>query len=285
MSRQAAKTEDNTPESLLQPEATGYYALGAEAERLTRQRDTLEFLRTQELALRYLPPAPAVILDVGGGPGAYALWLARLGYTVHLIDAMPLHVAQAQAASDAQPDAPLASATLGDARRLTQPDASADATLLLGPLYHLTERDDRVQALREARRVTRAGGVVLAAAISRYASLIDCILNGRFADPVASEIVEQDIANGQHRNPTNHPRYFTTAYFHHPSELAEEMADAGLRRVATLAIEGLGWLATQREDWNDPKQRERILTAVRLTEQEPSVLGATSHLLAIARIE
>jgi len=280
----ANEVDDEATQSFLAPEVTAHYADGYEAQRLTGRRDSIEFLRTKELALRYLPPAPAVILDVGGGPGAYALWLARLGYTVHLVDALPLHVELAQQASQAQPDAPLASATLGDARQLAQPDASADATLLLGPLYHLTERDDRVQALREARRVTRPGGVVLAAAISRYASLIDCILNGRFADPAAADIVRQDIADGQHRNPTNHPNYFTTTYFHHPSELAEEMADAGLRHIATLAIEGLAWLASYQPGWNDPTQRERILSALRLVEQEPTVLGATSHLLAVAQV-
>src|SRR5436190_432260 len=93
----------------------------------------------QELLERYLPPAPAVILDVGGGPGVYAYWLARRGYTVHLIDAVPLHVEEARLASSQQPDQPLASSAVGDARQLDWLDESVDAVLLLGPLYHLTE--------------------------------------------------------------------------------------------------------------------------------------------------
>src|SRR5262249_49876920 len=79
------------------------------------------------------------------------------GYAVHLSDVVPLHVEQAREASARQPDHPLAGTAVGDARRLAHPDGSADAVLLLGPLYHLTERADRLAAWREARRGRRPG--------------------------------------------------------------------------------------------------------------------------------
>src|SRR5204862_1547957 len=139
---------------------------GHEQHRFSSPGGQLEFTRTRELLQRYLPPPPAVILDVGGGPGTYALWLAGLGYEVHLIDILPLHVEQALRASEASSRARLAGAVVGDARHLDVPDGSADAVLLLGPLYHLIERSDRLAALREAHRVLRAGGVIFAAAIS-----------------------------------------------------------------------------------------------------------------------
>src|ERR1700761_2502948 len=101
--------------AFLPDEAAAYYQEGMEAERLTGRSGLIELMRTQIILQRYLPAAPATILDIGGGPGIYALWLAKLGYTVHLLDAMPLHVEQALAASAAQPDAPLASAVAGDA--------------------------------------------------------------------------------------------------------------------------------------------------------------------------
>jgi ubiquinone/menaquinone biosynthesis C-methylase UbiE len=118
----------------------------------------LELLRTQKLLLRHLPPPPAVVLDVGGGPGIYACWLARRGYAVHLIDPLKLHVDQALEASQAQPDAPLTSARVGEARRLDFEEASAEAVLLMGPPYHLTERAERTAALGEARRVLHSAG-------------------------------------------------------------------------------------------------------------------------------
>src|SRR5258705_12570098 len=154
----------------MQADIQKYYQRGEEAGRLDHGAGRLEQARTRELIQRYLPAAPAVIYDVGGGSGVYAVWLAALGYEVHLLDAAPLHVEQARQASRAQPAHPLASAETGDARRLPWPDASADGVLLLGPLYHLTEREDRLNAQREAGRVLRPGGVLLAAGISRLAS-------------------------------------------------------------------------------------------------------------------
>src|SRR5258707_15846216 len=145
-----------------------YYNLGQEAARLGRGLGQLELARMQELLRRYLPPAPAVIYDVGGGSGVYSCWLAALGYEVHLLDFMPLHVEQARQASAPPPDHPLASAEVGDARRLPRADARVDAVLLLGPLYHLTQRADRLAALRGAGRVARSGGEVLAAAITDF---------------------------------------------------------------------------------------------------------------------
>lgn len=261
-----------------------YYSDADEASRLRTGWFQLEQERTRELILRHLSPAPARIIDVGGGTGVYACWLASRGHEVHLIDAVPKHVEQARAASSRQPDHPLASVELGDARRLAQKDDSADAVLLLGPLYHLVEKEDRVACLREARRVLRPGGLVWGAAISRFASLFDSLSNGFFTDPAFAPIVERDLQDGQHRNPTSNPSYFTDAYLHKPGELSREFLAAGFHVVELVAIEGPGWIARDFERvWNDPTQRERLLGVVRKVEREPSVLGVTSHIMAIGR--
>src|SRR5260221_2649392 len=139
----------------LLPESAQHCDEASEGGRLESGASRIELARRQELTARYAPPPPAIVYDVGGGPGMYALWLAREGYAVHLVDAHPLHVEQARCASAAQPETPLASASQGDASRLELADDSADVVLLLGPLYHLTERSDRVTALRESHRVVR----------------------------------------------------------------------------------------------------------------------------------
>jgi len=266
----------------LDREIAAHYAEVAERQRLGPL--SLERVRTWELLVRHLTEAPAVVLDVGGAAGVYALPLAARGYQVHLVDPMARHVEQALEASGQQPETPLASATVGDARRLEWPDAGVDAVLLLGPLYHLTERADRVRALGEARRVLRPGGVLAAAAISRFASMMDGLLRGSLDDPVFAAIVERDLRDGQHRNPTGRPDWFTTAYFHLPDELVEEVAEAGLELQDVVAIEGPAWMVPDIEQrLADPGRRERVLRAIRRVETEPSLLGASSHLLAVAR--
>lgn len=266
----------------LSPEALAYYARGCEATRLGEGSGLLEFARTCDILERWLPGSPADVLDVGGGPGAYASWLAGRGYRVTLIDPVQLHVAQAQEAA-ARAGQSLLTRT-GDARRLDEPDAAVDAVLLLGPLYHLTERAERLQALREALRVLRPGGLLFAAGISRFASLVSGIFDGFLADPAFKEIVEQDLVDGQHRNATCHD-YFTTAFFHHPDELRVEVAEAGFAVEVILGVEGPGWaLPDLAVRWADPRWRARILAAARAVESEPSLLGFHAHILAVGRV-
>jgi ubiquinone/menaquinone biosynthesis C-methylase UbiE len=251
-----------------------HYGQGVELERVAGGASRIEFERTKELLERFLPPPPASVLDVGGGPGAYAAWLAERGYRVHLVDPVPLHVEQAGQRGGF-------SAALGDARALEEPDSTYDAVLLLGPLYHLTERAERVLALREAARVTRPGGIVAAAAISRFASLLDGLLNGDLAHPTFRAIVERDLSEGQHRNPDGRIGWFTTAYFHHPSELETELSDAGLRTEGVFGVEGPGWLLPHL--WDDAERRDDVLLAARAVEQEPTLLGLSAHLLVVGR--
>jgi ubiquinone/menaquinone biosynthesis C-methylase UbiE len=265
-------------------ELLSYYEAGDEARRLEMGAGPLEYARTKEILKRLLPGPPAVILDVGGGPGAYACYLATIGYQVHLIDPVALHVEQARRSFGMLPGRQPPSADVGDARRLPFGDASADAVLLLGPLYHLTDRAARVAALRESRRVLREGGLLLAAGISRFASMLDGLVRDFLEDPRFAAIAARDLADGQHRNPTGEPAYFTTAFFHRPEDLRAEVQDAGLRHEAMLAVEGPGWLLQDLDArWKDPVRREILLRTVRAIEREESLLGASAHLLAVAR--
>jgi SAM-dependent methyltransferase len=260
-----------------------FYALGNEEQRLDASLGRLERIRTFEVLERYLPAAPCRVLDVGGGAGVYALPLAARGYHVRLIDPVPLHIERATALSQASAT-PLDGVDLGDARRLPVPDATCDAVLLFGPLYHLIERDDRIQALREARRVVVPGGLVMSAYISRFASACDGIQEGALRDAAFARIVESDLVDGIHRNTTKRPEWFTTAYFHRPEEIETEIDEAGLRFHQLIGIEGPGWVAPDLDEWlEDDEQRERLLSVLRRLEREPSLIGASAHILAIAR--
>lgn len=271
------------PRPELDPAITGYYDRAPEEDRLEQGPFVLEAIRTRELIERYARRPPATVLDVGGAAGAYALWLADAGYTVHLVDPMPRLVAEAQRRGATRPR-PLASYRIGDARALDFPAQSADIVLLLGPLYHLTDAADRARALSEARRVLKPGGQLFAAAISRWASALDGLARDLFQDPRFAAIVEQDLRNGQHRNPTEQLDYFTTAYFHRPDELRAEVSDAGLIVDGLYGLEGPGWLLSDvTARVADPRRRGDLLQVARLLESEPSMLGVSAHLLVVAR--
>ncbi|MBS1871681.1 MAG: methyltransferase domain-containing protein [Acidobacteria bacterium] len=255
-----------------------YYDAYDEHERLKLPAvGQLEYTRTIGLLTRRLPKAPGVVLDVGGGTGHYAECLSRQGYEVHLLDAVAKHVE----AAAKRPG--IASAQLGDARRLPWPDNFADIVLLMGPLYHLERAVDRFIALREAERVLKPGGWVAVAAISRFASLLDGLTRTRLDDPVFQAILTDDLEHGVHTNPTDNPEYFTTAYFHLPEELEVEITGAGFQHVELFAVEGPVWTASDFDQrWADPEKRLFLLETLERVEREPSLMGATAHLMAFA---
>ena len=234
----------------------------------------LELERTKELLLRFLPSAPARVLDVGGGPGVYASWLASLGYDVTLIDPVARHRAEASVhGTFAVED--------GDARALAAPDASADVVLMLGPLYHLVDPADRARALAEAGRVAGTDGVIAAAFISRHAPIID----------VSAKLLINDDALYEHLLRMRHFGHndpdtgFTVAYFHRVEEIYADFAAAGLGEPAVYGIEGpllpllRSGLAEDR-----PEYFEAAVRAARQVEDEPAMLAANAHLLGVVRV-
>jgi ubiquinone/menaquinone biosynthesis C-methylase UbiE len=274
-------SRDSKP--ILLPEAYRHYDLIDEANRLTGIRGRLELIRTRELLTRFLPEPPAYVVDVGGGAGIHSFWLAEQGYDVHLIDAVPHHIETAKETARQRSHAPVVM-EVGDARTLPLDDETADAVLLFGPLYHLTARDERVQCIAEARRILRSHGVAMGVGIPRFASLVNCLLDGAFDDNYFRSIVDGDLRDGQHRNPNDDPSFFTTTFFHHPDELLQEFAAGGFERQRLIAVEGPGKLIRDIEEcWNVPEHRKWLLDVIRKVEEEPSLFGLSTHLMAVAK--
>lgn len=154
----------------------------------------LEFVRVQEIVRPHLPKGSALVLDVGGATGVHAEWLLGEGHTVHLVDALDIHVERARARLGG---VDRFRAQVGDARELPVADGSFDVVLLFGPLYHLVNRADRLRVWTEARRAVRPGGVVFGMGISRFASLFDGLahwmkhLAERWDDAEEREIILQ----------------------------------------------------------------------------------------------
>ncbi len=203
------------------------YEAGDEDRRMADASNRVEWERTLELLGRWLPPAPARVLDVGGGPGRYARCLQDGGYDVALLDPVPKHVKQAQARG--------VSAAVGDARDLPYESESADAVLLMGPLYHLPSPSDRLLALREALRCVAPGGVVVVAAISRWSKPSLRAARGQLGDPGTHDYLLQVLEHGQHAQGDS---YDLATYHHDPTELREELIAAGFADVLVLGVEG-----------------------------------------------
>ena len=270
----ARSPSDESRPPPVDPAIQAYYSTLVERERLDATgHGRLERVRTQELLTRSLPAAPARILDVGGGTGVYAQWLAEAGYDVHLIDVVPEHVAHV---SEALGDGLRFTAAVGDARHLDEPTNSADAVMMLGPLYHLPDREERLRALREARRVLRPGGLLAAAVISRHAALLAYASRGEL-DPGRRDLALASLAHGH-----NDPQLgFTTAFFHTPDETHSEVREAGFRDVEVRAIEGPMWAAVK--TCTDPIRLDALiqsaLICARVLEDDPALLAASAHLL------
>jgi SAM-dependent methyltransferase len=252
------------------------YDLSDETERLTRPgRGELVRLRTWDIFERFLPAA-GTVLDVGGGPGVHAAHLAAMGFDVTLVDPVERHVEAADARSCA--NAPI-TALLGDARSLPVADGSADVVLLMGPLYHLLDRGDRDLALAEVLRVLRPGGRALIEAITPGAWLLAATAQNHLGPPELWDEFDRTLTTGLSGDREAGNGEFW-AFHHRPDELTTEMTLAGLSVERLVGVEGFGWLLGElAQRMADPAD---LLRALRLCESDPSMLGVSAHLMAVA---
>jgi ubiquinone/menaquinone biosynthesis C-methylase UbiE len=264
--------------NLISNEIDAFYAGAAEDKRLTYGLGPLEWERNQELIARHLPARGAVILDVGGGPGVYAEWLAGLGHTVHLIDPVQKHIQQAQKRA-AKLKKPF-NATLGEARQLDFADGSADVVILHGPLYHLQNRPDRLNALQEAYRVLKPKGVVLGFAINHTVSTLTGLLNGMIHDPQFYAMCQTELQTGIHNPPASWPGILPEAFFHKPDELLAEVSEAGFSRLELFAVEGMIWLDSKYfESRSTPEKKAAMMHLLKTNEQNRELLAFSPHMM------
>jgi ubiquinone/menaquinone biosynthesis C-methylase UbiE len=263
-------------------EILSYYNTGVEKDRLYTDIFQLEKERTEEIILRYLPEEKIRILDVGGGTGHYSFWLKEHAHEVHLVDPVRFNIDEAKKIASEKKNIP-ESILLAEARDLPFKENSFDLILLMGPLYHLTKKDERMEALKESHRVLKKGGRILAVGISRYASLFDGFFRNLIKDPDFFQIVENDISTGQHRNFTSKLAYFTTAYFHFPEELKNEIREAGFQTQDMIAIESFGWMIPDFvKKWAVKDYRPLLLESIRRVEKNKDLMSMSAHFMVVA---
>ena len=279
----------NKTEKSIDKDVLADYNAGIERNRLRNGFGLLEFARTKELLLEFLPKSPAVIYDIGGGYGEYAWWLASLGYTVHLLDIAETNIRLSAELAAEYPGVSLCAAEVCDARSVDRPDASADAVLLMGPLYHIPEKAERIAAIRESRRLLKPGGRLFTAAITPYATLLWAISvfgrdNRLIEEDAFMRMVERELTDGEHIRPTDSAYHgIGRSHFHSAEELREELTAGGFSENAVHGVVGAAWLAPELDTLlTDPTAREALLRTARLLDRREDISGLSTHLLCIS---
>ncbi|MBI5285428.1 MAG: class I SAM-dependent methyltransferase [Chloroflexi bacterium] len=256
-----------------------YYDSAAGSEWLRLERDRVEFAVTLRALDEYLPPAPARVLDIGGGPGRYAIELTRRGYEVTLADISEAELALATAKA-AEAGITLAGVRRADARDLREfADATFDAVLLMGPLYHLLDESDRQRAVNETVRVARPGGIVAATNITRYAAIRWWAKHHPMQVIDHPSVYEEQIATGRTQDAVG----FTDVYLMHPAELTALFRETRVEHIVTVACEGVVSMIHEKINALEGEAWEHWVDLNYRLGKDPDTHGLAEHLLYIGR--
>jgi len=269
------------------------YNAGIERNRLRTGIGIIEFERSKEILLERLPKAPAVIYDIGGAYGEYSWWLSSLGYEVHLFDLSETNIEMSKELAAEYPGVSLKSAEVCDARDIPRPDKSADAVLLMGPLYSITKYEERILAIKESFRLLKDDGVLFSAALTPYSVLVsrlavyhadDTKIRRELDNPDVMAMMERALLDGCYVNPE---RKLTpglgSSHLHTAKALREELSIGGFATESVHGVMGGAWLAPNLDELlanNDT--RETLMKTVRMMDTHEEIIGLSGHMLAVS---
>lgn len=265
-------------------EVLEFYNAGAEKGRLERGLGKIEFYRTKEILMKYITDTKNIIYDIGGGIGIYSSWLSELNNEVHLLELSPDAIAYA-----VENKKNIYKSEACDARNINRANESADIVLLMGPLYHLKNKNDRLQVLTEAKRVLKKGGLLFSVGISKFSSTTWALStygkdNNFLDDDIYTNMIENELVSGIHKRPKKYPDFIAQAYFNTPLELEKEVESVGIQTIKKHAIEGIIWFTPYlNEKWEDDESRGKLLNIIRLTEHEEEIMGMSPHFMIVSR--
>jgi ubiquinone/menaquinone biosynthesis C-methylase UbiE len=243
------------------------------------ERHRTEFAVSLKAINTFLSNPPCTILDIGGGPGRYAIELTRQGYSVTLLDISGENLKLArQKAKEA--DVALTGIIHANALDLSEFESSSfDAALLIGPLYHLLSYGHRVQAIKEAVRILKPGGKLFAAFITRFAPFRN-VANGEPAWLAENPLYTLQLYNtGRHDQPTQ----FAKAYYAQPEEVIPLMENCGFETLSLVGCEGVVAGHDSKVNALTGEAWEARVNLNYNLGQEPTLYGASDHLLYVGQ--
>ncbi|OAB44598.1 class I SAM-dependent methyltransferase [Paenibacillus glacialis] len=264
-----------------------YYNSFGDREWSRLDREPLEFTVNWYYINKYLP-ATGRVLDNGAGPGKYAIALAQQGYQMTLTDLTPKLVELAKEKSrEHGVETMFDGFHVADARDLSEfVDQSFDASLMLGPMYHLQNEIDRRIAVQELRRVTKCGSYVFVAFRSRTNHALASLRSPGQWKPNDNMNAIQEFMNDGIFNHSDEGRY-TGAYFFNVEDINPFMESSGFQSINLIGSTNIGTLLSEEQlsYWKEKGHEEyaQLVDFLIQRAQDPSLLGISSHLLYIGR--
>lgn len=283
-------TEDSSAEETQrsQRRVKRFYKISSqrEWERLVSpNQGELEFVVNKAWMSKYLPTSGSRVLDIGGGPGRYSIWLAEQGYRVVLAD---LSQELLDLAREKTKEAGVELEAIREANAIDLSgfeDESFDAVLCMGPLYHLLTEQGRRAATAEVLRVVKPSGVVFVAFLNRL-HIMRVVVDEDipFFTPYTFDLVKRWKDEGVFISPV--PGIFTDSYSFHPRDVVPFMESAGFGTIELISSQGNA-ADVQRQlssfAERQPELHPWVLTNVIDLANEPSIIGSGVHMMYIGK--
>jgi ubiquinone/menaquinone biosynthesis C-methylase UbiE len=250
------------------------------------EREPIEFQVNWHYIKKYLPKT-GYVLDNGAGPGKYSMELAKDGYKVTLTDLTPRLVEIAKnKAKELDLEGQFDGFYTADARELKMiKDEQFDSSLMLGPMYHLQEENDRIMAVKELNRVTRKNGVVFVAFMPRIKHILTSLLSPENWKPNDNFDTILQFSESGCFNHADEGR-FTGAYYFNIEDINPFMEAQGFETLDLIGSNAGAIL--NNNSWNywrvkGEKEVKKIIDLIKEKATDPYILGISSHLLYIGR--
>ncbi len=247
-----------------------YYGKFCEEKRLLSRHGQVEYRTSMAYIHKYLKPNDH-ILDIGAGTGRYSVALSNEGYDVDAIELVKYNLGVLKAKKSN------VKAYLGSALDLSRyQDNTFDVTLLFGPMYHLFDEQDKLQALSEAKRVTKINGIILVAYVMNEYSII---IHG-FRDGYIKEAIQSGKIDSRFQTQTNIDDLYSYVRLEQINKFNQ---DLNLERIQIIAADGPADYMRPILNKMDDETFELFMQYHLSTCERQDLIGASSHTLDILR--